>query len=104
MIDLKAARNDPDKLWRVRQGRLSVWYAWLIKWNALREECLSTKATWPLPLMRQELADRWLSIATGPGPDGWSGMTRINESGTTPETICKAGWERKLKLLLGYDF
>ncbi len=80
-----AVKNDPDKLWRVRQGHLPVRYAWLSRWTQLRREALRQGATWPLPASRKAVADEWLAVATGPGPAGWSPMTQVNEPGLTPE-------------------
>lgn len=76
-------KNDPDLLWRVRQGHLPVLYAFLIKWAVLQAECLSAGATWPLPHSRQEVADAWLATATGSGPQGWSPMMNIREGEPT---------------------
>jgi hypothetical protein len=83
----EAAKNDPDRLWRVRQGHLPVRYAWLTRWPQLRRECLQAGAAWPLPLSRKAVADAWLSTAIGPGPAGWTRMTLINEGGVTPEAF-----------------
>jgi len=67
-----AAGKAPDRLWRVRQGHLPVRYAFLQRWTQLRRECLEADAEWPLPLSRKTVADEWLSVATGPGPAGWT--------------------------------
>ncbi|HSV74377.1 MAG TPA: DUF4838 domain-containing protein [Chthonomonadales bacterium] len=83
----RAASGDPERLWRVRQGRLPVWYAWLVRWPQLRREHLATGGEWPVPTSRRALADRWLAVATGPGPQGWAPMTHINEGGTTPQAF-----------------
>jgi len=82
-----AAKHDPDRLWRVRQGHLPVRYAWLVNWLPLRRECLKAGAEWPLPTSRKAVADEWLAVATGPGPEGWARMTHVNESGVTPEAF-----------------
>ena len=81
----EAAKNDPDQLWRVRQGHLAVRYAFLVNWAALRKECSRAKAQWPLPSSRKEVAAAWLSVATGKGPQGWSPMTHVSEGGPPPE-------------------
>lgn len=80
----KAAQGDPDKVWRVRQGRLPVWYAWLVRWSQLRRECLRADGKWPVPASRKALAAQWLAVATGPGPAEWKPMTHVNEGGLTP--------------------
>lgn len=81
----KAAAGNPDHVWRVRQARLPVWYAWLVRWPQLRRECLVAGGEWPVPASRKALADRFLAVATGPGPQGWAPMTHINEGGVTPQ-------------------
>ena len=80
-------KDDPEKLWRVRQAHLPVRYVWLERWTALQSECMETGATWPLPASRKAVADEWLAVATGPGPEGWSKMTTLKESGLTPEAF-----------------
>lgn len=82
-----AAAGNPDLIWRVRQARLPIWYAWLARWEHLRRECLINGGEWPVPLSRKALADQWLAVATGPGPEGWSRMTHVNEGGLTPEAF-----------------
>jgi len=82
-----AAKGDPDRLWRVKQGRLAVRYAFLANWAALRRECQQAGAEWPLPPSRKAVADDWLATATGPGPQGWAPMTHVNEGGLTPQAF-----------------
>ncbi len=81
----RAVRNNPDLRWRVQIARLPLWYAWLVNWDRLRQECEQSGAKWVMPLTRQQLAQRWLEIATGDGPRGWSRITHVNEGGLTPE-------------------
>ncbi len=81
----QAVKDNPDLLWRVKQGHLPVRYAFLTNWLRLRRECLLKGAQWPLPLSRKAVADEWLAVATGPGPKGWSPMTHVNEGGLTPQ-------------------
>lgn len=81
----QAVKDNPDLLWRVKQGHLPVRYAFLNNWARLRRECLLKGAKWPLPLSRKAVADEWLQVAIGPGPKGWSRMTHVNEGGLTPE-------------------
>lgn len=83
----EAVQGDPDLLWRVRQGHLAVRYAFLANWVALRGECAAAKAEWPLPLSRKAVADEWLAVAIGSGPQGWAPMTLINEGGVTPQSF-----------------
>jgi hypothetical protein len=83
----EAAKNDPERLWRVRLSHLPVRYVWLNRWQSLREECDQVKGSWPLPASRKTVADEWLALATGRGPAGWAKITHLNESGLTPETF-----------------
>ncbi len=83
----QAVADDPALVWRVRQARLPVWYAWLVNWKPLRFDCLKSGGEWPVPASRKALADRWMAAATGPGPDGWSPMTHLNEGGLTPQVF-----------------
>ncbi|MCC6729124.1 MAG: DUF4838 domain-containing protein [Chthonomonadales bacterium] len=83
----EAAGPRADLRWRVRQGRLPVWYTWLVRWSPLRRECLKAGAEWPVPSSRKALASTWLEVATGPGPEGWAPMTRVNEGGLTPQAL-----------------
>lgn len=83
----EAVKNDPERLWRVQQGRMPLRYVWLTQWTPLRAECLRAGAEWPLSQSRKEVAEAFLRTATGPGPDGWSRVTHLNESGLTPEAF-----------------
>jgi hypothetical protein len=38
-----------------------------------------------MPLSKEQLAQKWLQIATGDGPPGWTRITHVNEAGLTPE-------------------
>lgn len=82
-----SVRNDSDRLWRVRQGHLPVRYMWLSHWPHLRRIAAESGAEWPLPTSRDAAADEWLSVATGPGPKGWSKMTAVNEGLFSPENF-----------------
>jgi hypothetical protein len=79
-----AVKNDPDMLWRVRQGHLPVQYAFLARWSYLRRKAVQSGARWPLPASRRAAAAEWLQAAIGPGPAGWQPMTAINEGQTAP--------------------
>jgi hypothetical protein len=83
----EAAKNDPERRWRVRIGRLPLRYVWLVRWTQLRSECLLAGAKWPLPTSRKAVADEWYALATGPGPKGWNRITHLNEAGLTPEAF-----------------
>jgi hypothetical protein len=81
----QAVKDNPEILWRVKQGHQPVRYAFLNNWIRLRRECLRLGAEWPLPLSRKAVADEWLAMVTGPGPKGWSPMTHVNEGVLTPQ-------------------
>ncbi len=81
----RAVQHDPDLHWRVQIARLPIWYAWLIRWEALQEEAKQSGKPWSMRLSKQELAEKWLQIATAPGPPGWSPITHVNEGGLTPQ-------------------
>ena len=82
-----AVMNDPDQLWRVRQGQACLRYAWLLRWSQLQQECRQSGGTWPLPESRKAVADEWFARATQPGPTGWKPVTHLNERGLTPESL-----------------
>ncbi len=82
------AKDDPSLFWRVQQGHLPVRYVYLQRWSQLRLAALRTGKKWPLSSSRKAVSDEWLKVATGPGPDGWSPMTHLNEGGTTPQAFC----------------
>ncbi len=84
-----AVENDPEKLWRVRQGRLPIQYAILNSWQRLRLEALRKNANWPFLKSRKMLASYWLSVATGPGPTGRTPLTFLNEGGLTPQAFAQ---------------
>jgi hypothetical protein len=85
---LRACQNEPDYSWRVGQGHLSVRYAWLVRWAALRRECRTLGQKWPVPDARGDVAKEWLRTATKKGPPGWSPLTNIDELHLiTPEEI-----------------
>jgi len=82
-----AARSDPERLWRVRIGRLPLRYVWLTRWTQLQRECARAGAQWPLPPSRREVAREWHALAVGPGPQGWRPVTHLNEGGVTPDAF-----------------
>jgi hypothetical protein len=86
----KAVKDDPEIYWRVRQAHMPVYYAFLNNWARLRVECARAGAEWPLPLSRKAVAQEWLSVVTGKGPQGWSPMTHVNEGGLTPQQFVES--------------
>jgi hypothetical protein len=53
------ATPDPVLQRRIRRGHLAVRYAWLVHWNALRQDSRSRSASWPLPQSRRAVAEEW---------------------------------------------
>ncbi len=76
---LEAARPDPDRIWRIEQGRLSVRYAFLVRWPALQRECEAQGGVWPFALSRRGVGEDWLRKAAGPGPEGWAPLESLEE-------------------------
>ncbi|HWD38755.1 MAG TPA: DUF4838 domain-containing protein [Fimbriimonas sp.] len=84
-----AVANDTDKLWRVRQSHLSIQYVFLNRWDELKKAAAAAGDPWLLPPTRDELVKQWLTVATGPGPKGWSPVTAVNEGSLKPEDFVK---------------
>ena len=80
-------RDQPDLLWRVRVGHLPIRFVWLSRWQEFRRAALRAKDHWPMPVSRRQVSDQWFAVATGPGPQGWSPMTHLSESGLTPQAF-----------------
>jgi hypothetical protein len=81
---IQAAETDEQR-WRARQGHVPVRYLFLARWSQLQRECFQAGESWPLPDSRKAVADEWLALATGPGPEGWTAVTHLNESGLSPQ-------------------
>lgn len=79
-----AAREHPDRLWRVRQAHLPIGYLWLSQWTGLRREAAASGLAWPIDASRRAYATAWLATVNDPGPPGWSPMTTMRESGQVP--------------------
>lgn len=86
----KAVKDDPEIYWRVRQAHMPVYYAFLNNWARLRIECARKGAKWPLPLSRKKVAEEWLKVVTGQGPQGWKPLTHVNEGGLTPQKFVES--------------
>ena len=82
--EMKVADN-PTLLWRVQQAHLSVQYVWLRRWEEFRAASLAKNDHWLLDPSRKAAAQKWLKLATGPGPDGWTPLTTISEGAESPE-------------------
>ncbi len=74
-----------DERWRVRQGHLAVRYVWLNRWNDFRAKARNAGHVWPMSTSRRSVAADWLAVATGPGPQGWSPMTAVDEGRLSPQ-------------------
>jgi hypothetical protein len=81
----RAVANDSGLLPRVRIARLPVRYVWLTRWTQLRKECADSGAEWPLATSRKQVADEWAQVANGIPGKPWTKVTRLSESGLTPE-------------------
>ena len=81
----RAAADDPELLARVRLAHLPVRYVWLTRWTQLRKECAGAGAEWPLARSRKQVADEWASVANGVPGKSWTKVTRLSESGLSPE-------------------
>jgi hypothetical protein len=79
----KAAKDDPDKLARVRVSHLPVQYAFLKYWDRLRQECEKQKAAWPLPASRKEMAAAFGQACRGVESKPWTHVTALSEHGET---------------------
>ncbi|MCM8760224.1 MAG: DUF4838 domain-containing protein, partial [Candidatus Omnitrophica bacterium] len=86
----KAVKDDAEIYWRVHQTHMPVWYAFLKNWAKLRIECTKKDAEWPLPLSRKQVAEEWLKVVTGPGPQGWTPVTHLNEQLLTPQKFVES--------------
>ena len=84
------ARSEPEKLWRVKQGRNAIRYAILIGWARLKKEQAPMRGGWPFGECA-ELAQQWLDVATSTknAPMGWQAMTHVNEGGLTPQVFAE---------------
>ena len=82
--EMKVA-NNPTLLWRVQQAHLSVQFVWLSRWEEFRAASLAKNDHWLLDLSRKAAAQKWLKLATGPGPDGWTPLTTISEGADSPQ-------------------
>ena len=81
----RTVADDPELLARVRLAHLPVRYVWLTRWTQLRKECTDSGAEWPLAASRKQVADEWAQVADGISGKPWTKVTRLSESGLTPE-------------------
>lgn len=77
-----AAKENAEKLWRVQQAHLSVQFAFLLRWDALRAEAENANKRWLFDVSREEYARHWFETATGNGDAparGWTKPTFLGE-------------------------
>jgi hypothetical protein len=80
-----AVADDEELLARVRLGHLAVRYIWLLRWDALRQQCAAGDVAWPLSTSFQTVAAEWRDVANGVPGKPWTKVTCINEGSMTPE-------------------
>jgi len=68
-----ALQDDPALRFRVQVAQLPVLYAFLMRWDALREAASAANADWPLPSSPKEVYEQFLTIAQQ------KNVTRLNE-------------------------
>jgi hypothetical protein len=83
------ARNDSEKLLRVRIAHLPMRCAFLRSWTRLRNECANQKGIWPLAESRKAVADDFRSVAQGVPDKDWTHVRIMNEGGQTVDDFLK---------------
>ncbi len=83
----KAVADNMELVRRVRMARLPLHYVWLARWNPLLKEWKEKGGAWPVPSSRKQLAEQWLTVATGAQEAPWSQVSLVNESGLTPKAF-----------------
>jgi hypothetical protein len=84
------ARNDSEKMLRVRIAHLPVRCAFLRSWTRLRNECTEQHGTWPLPESRKIVAEEFRSVAQGVPDKDWTHVRIMNERGQTVDDFLKS--------------
>jgi hypothetical protein len=85
----EAAREDSERLPRVRMAHLPVRCAFLRAWNRLKNECAEQKATWPLAESRKAVAEEFRTVAQGVPNKEWSHVRVMSEAGQTVDSFLK---------------
>jgi hypothetical protein len=83
------ARDDSEKLLRVRMAHLPVRCAFLRSWSRLRNECAAEKGTWPLAESRKAVAQEFRTVAQGVPDKEWSHVGVMSEAGQTVDIFLK---------------
>lgn len=83
----QAAKDSPDLQWRVRMGHMPLLYVWISRWDELKKQSAQENGKWPLADSRKAVADQWLEICHSKGPEGWTPVSHLNESGLTPDAF-----------------
>jgi hypothetical protein len=68
-----AVQDDPERQFRVQVAQLPVLYAFMMRWNEMREAARAANADWPLPVSIRETCDRFMAVARQ------KNVTRLNE-------------------------
>jgi len=58
-----AAKNDPDFLFRVRVAQLPVMYAFMMRWDPMRQACEAAGADWPMPESIETTFEQFKDVA-----------------------------------------
>jgi hypothetical protein len=82
--------KDPEQFWRVEESHLSVQFVYLTRWDELMKATNDAGDPWPFPAGKTQLAEKWLRIATDPGPPGWTPIFSIDEPGYRPQNFITA--------------
>jgi hypothetical protein len=86
----KEVRNDPMRLWRVKESHLALQFVFLKRWEQLRKVAEAGHTRWPISDSKSVFAQKWLEFATSPGPAHWAPITAVDEDGETPEVFVKS--------------
>ena len=68
-----AVRDDADLHFRIQVAQLPVMYAFMMRWNEMREAAQQAGAEWPMPDSIQKTYDRFMVVAKQ------KNVTRLNE-------------------------
>ncbi len=68
-----AVQDDPDLRFRVQVDQLPVMYAFMMRWNDMRDQCEATGADWPMSESIEATFERFKEVAEK------KNITRLNE-------------------------
>ncbi len=84
-----AVQNNSDFLIRVRLGRLPLKYLLLARWDDFRKQAADAELKWPVVDAKETFAREFLDLTKGQADKPWTIVTRLNESGLTPDKFVK---------------